>query len=202
MKTNKQKIMLLTAYAILAALVIVLQSFVSIPLGPYYVTLTLVPIMVGAILYGPACGAFLGAVFGVVVSIQVVTGAAGYYSFEMFRHLPAVTIAICMVKGTMAGLVSGLVYQPFRKKSGGLQLLGTVLSAVSCPIVNTGIFAVGLMAFYGKLVSVWTVENGYATAVAFLFIFMIGVNFLVEFAINVLLIPAVMRIIRAVKKNA
>ena len=200
MKTNKQKIMLLTAYAILAALVIVLQTFVAIPLGPYTVTLSLVPIMVGAIMYGPGCGAFLGAVFGVVVSIQVVTGAAGYYSFEMFRHLPAVTIAICLIKGTLAGLVAGFVYHPFR--NGKLRVLGTFLAAISCPIVNTGIFAIGLMAFYGKLVDVWTVENGYATAVAFLFIFMIGLNFLVEFAINVLLAPAVTRIIQAVQKNA
>ena len=53
MKSNQTKIQRLVGLAILAALVIVLQSFVAIPLGMFTVTLTLVPIMIGAILFGP-----------------------------------------------------------------------------------------------------------------------------------------------------
>ena len=74
MKDNQRK-MIYTA--MLAAVVVVLQLFVSIPLGMFTITLTLVPIMLGAILFGPTSGAFLGGVFGVVVAIQVITGAAG-----------------------------------------------------------------------------------------------------------------------------
>ena len=60
MKTNKNHVQRLVATAILAAIVIVLQLFVSIPIGIFTITLTLVPIMIGAIMFGPSCGAFLG----------------------------------------------------------------------------------------------------------------------------------------------
>ena len=45
MKTNKQNVKRLVGTAILAAIVIVLQTLVSIPLGPFTITLTLIPIM-------------------------------------------------------------------------------------------------------------------------------------------------------------
>ena len=199
MKTNKTHVQRLVGTAILAALVIVLQFFVSIPLGAFYITLTLVPIMIGAILFGPSAGAFLGAIFGVVVSIQVVTGAAGPFSFTMFEMLPVITIFLCILKGTAAGWVSGIVYKALAKKE--LKKLATILAAVACPITNTGIFCIGLTVFYKSLVDASMSEGGFANIFAFVFIGMIGLNFVVEFAVNVLLIPVVIRIINIVKKK-
>ena len=69
----------LAVLAVLTAIVIILQAAVVIPLGPFTVTLTMLPIIIGAIMYGPLGGAVLGTVFGVVVSIQVLTGAAGAF---------------------------------------------------------------------------------------------------------------------------
>lgn len=155
--------------------------------------------MIGAIMFGPKYGAFLGGVFGVVVAIQVPLGAVGLYSKMMFDYTPVITVLICLVKGVAAGWVSGLVYRAIAKFN--KPFLGTMLAAISCPIVNTGVFAVGLMTFYGKLVNQWTVENHYANAFAFLMLFMIGLNFVVEFAVNVLLAPAVIRVVEIVKKR-
>lgn len=199
MKTNKTHVQRLVGTAILAALVIVLQFFVSIPIGAFYITLTLVPIMIGAILFGPSAGAFLGAIFGVVVSIQVVTGAAGPFSFTMFEMLPVITIFLCILKGTAAGWVSGIVYKALAKKE--RKKLATILAAVACPITNTGIFCIGLTVFYKSLVDASMSEGGFANIFAFVFIGMIGLNFVVEFAVNVLLIPVVIRIINIVKKK-
>lgn len=199
MKSNRQNLNRLVGLAILAALVVVLQTLVSIPLGMFTITLTLVPIMLGAILYGPTGGAFLGAVFGVVVTIQVITGAAGLYSTLMLQHMPVVTVLLCILKGTLAGLVSGLIFKPFANRNN--RFFGTILSAISCPIVNTGIFVIGLSLFYGALMQTWTLENGYANAFTFIMLFMIGMNFVVEFAVNVLLIPVVLRVIDIVKKR-
>ena len=68
----------LTGTAVLIAVVIILQTmFGSIQLGTFTITLTMVPIIIGAILYGPLTGARLGLVVSVIVVIQVVTGAAG-----------------------------------------------------------------------------------------------------------------------------
>ena len=57
--------------ALLSAIVIVLQLLGSfIRFGPVSVSLVLIPIVVGAAMYGPAAGAVLGAVFSMVVLFQ------------------------------------------------------------------------------------------------------------------------------------
>lgn len=198
MKTT-QRTRQLVGMAALAAIIIILQVAVLIPLGPFNITLTLVPLILGAILYGPVAGAVLGAVFGVVVAIQVVTGAAGPYSFMMFELLPVITMALCVIKGAAAGWIAGLINKLLA--SINKNKLGIILATLICPIVNTGIFALGLFIFYGNLTSTWAVEEGFASIFAFVMLFMIGLNFLVEFAINVLLSPVVLRIITLVKRQ-
>ena len=195
MKDNQRK---LIYTAMFAAVVVVLQMFVSIPVGMFTITLTLVPIMLGAILFGPASGAILGGVFGVVVAIQVVTGAAGPLSSAMFLQTPIVTVVLCVLKGVAAGWVSGLIYQVFAKRE--KTKLGTVLSAIACPIVNTSIFALGLFVFYSGLINTWAIDNAFANAFTFVMVGCIGLNFLVEFAVNVLLIPVTLRMIKIVKR--
>ena len=191
-----QKTRRLVGIAALAAIIIILQTSVLIPLGPFFITLTLVPLIIGAILYGPVAGASLGAIFGVVVAIQVVTGAQGVIAFTMFEFLPVITLALCIIKGAVAGWVAGLIHKLLT--SFGKSKLGIVLATLACPIVNTGLFVIGLFLFYGKLTATWTAEYGYASIFAFIMVGMVGLNFLVEFAINVLLSPAVLRIIALV----
>ena len=76
--------------------------------------------------------------------------------------------------------------------------LGTILSAISAPLVNTGIFVAGLYIFYSSLINGFIADNGLATTYAdmtkFVFFGIVGLNFLVEFAVNVLLIPAIFQI--------
>ena len=109
MKTNKKMIQQLVGTAVLAALIVILQLVASgIKIGPFTITLSLVPIILGACLFGPASGAFLGAVFGGMVCISVVTGAdpGGHL---MFLELPVLTLVLCILKSTVAGLVAGLL---------------------------------------------------------------------------------------------
>ena len=184
--------------AMFAAVVVVLQMFVSIPVGMFTITLTLVPVMLGAILFGPASGAILGGVFGVVVAIQVITGAAGPASTTMLLQAPVVTVVLCILKGVAAGWVSGLVYQAVMKIN--KPQLAVILSAVSCPIVNTGIFCLGLTVFYNNLLNEWAIAGEFANALTFIFLGLIGLNFVIEFATNVLLIPVALRMIKIVKR--
>ncbi len=194
---NRSSIEKLVGTALLAALVLLLQLFVVIPLGAYNITLTLVPIMIGAILYGPATGALLGGVFGLTVSYQVITGMAGALSTAMLQLAPVVTITVCILKGVLAGFVAGLVYKPFANSS--KKTLGVILSAISCPLVNTGIFVSALFVFYYDLMVQYAAENAFAGAVAFIFVGIVGLNFVVEFVINVLLIPLVLRLMAILK---
>ena len=73
MNTNENKnhatVVKMVTLALLAALVVVLQTVASsIKFGPIPITLTLVPIVIGAILYGPSAGALLGAISGLLKS--------------------------------------------------------------------------------------------------------------------------------------
>lgn len=193
MKRNDPKLITLVSTAILTAVLAVLQVFVSIPIGIFTITLSLVPIIIGAIMYGPKAGAFLGGAFGVIVAIQVVTGAAGVLSFAMFQLRPFVTMALCVLKGIAAGLVPGVIYAALKKSNHSK--LGVILSAISAPIVNTGIFVGGLFIFYYDLMADFAAQNAFAGAVSFIFVGIVGLNFVVEFAVNVALIPLVLRLI-------
>ena len=65
MKTNTKKI---AGVGLLSAIVVVLQLLGSfIHFGPFSISLVLIPIVVGASLYGALSGAWLGLVFGITV---------------------------------------------------------------------------------------------------------------------------------------
>ncbi len=194
--STKARTQRMVSLAVLAAIVIILAVAVAIPLGPLTITLTMVPIIIGAILYGPAGGAFLGLVFGIVVTIQVITGAAGAFSTELLTLNPAATILVVLLKGTAAGFLAGIFFKVFGKFN---FYLGVVMAAIIAPITNTGIFSIACLTIFRSLV-VSMLGSDTGVFMAFITAF-VGVNFLVEFTINVALTPVVVRIIRIVKKS-
>ena len=184
----------MVSLALLAALVIVLQTVASnIKVGPIPITLTLVPIVIGAVLYGPGAGALLGATFGLVTAVAGLTGYdAGTHA--LIQASPVWTILTCFVKATAAGWVAGLVYRALRKK----QTLGCVLAAMSAPVVNTGIFLLAMTTVLRSSLEAWA---GGTDMVYYVFVVLTGVNFLVEFGVNAVLSAAIARIVKAVAKS-
>ena len=196
---NKKRIEMLAGTAILSALVVVLQLFASgVKIGPVSFTFSLVPIVLGAVLYGPLPGAFLGGVFGAVVTVATVTGA-DIGAYMMFEKLPVLTVALCLIKGIAAGLASGLICRAFDKR--GHRLFGIFVAAVACPIVNTGIFCVALLAFYRDVATIWMGSTTYSDLFVYVLLGIVGVNFLVELAVNVIFAPGIERVIYAVRKR-
>lgn len=192
-KTSK-----LVGTAILMAIVVVLQSVASsIRIGPFTITLALVPIMIGAIIYGPISGASLGAAFGAVVCYAVITGA-DIGGNLMLQQNAIITILVCILKSTVAGYVAGIVAGAFAKC--GKLTLGTVLAAVLCPLINTGILCVTMLAVFGELVATWAQGAGFSSNISYIILSMVGVNFLVELLINIVFVPTITHIIKAVKK--
>lgn len=198
MNTNENKnhatVVKMVTLALLAALVVVLQTVASsIKFGPIPITLTLVPIVIGAILYGPSAGALLGAIFGLVTAVA---GLTGYDpgTQALIQASPVWTILTCFVKATAAGWVAGLVYRALHKK----QTLGCVLSAMSAPIVNTGIFLLAMSTVLRTSLVAWAAG---ADLVYYVFVTLTGVNFLVEFGVNAVLSAAIARIVKAVTKK-
>ncbi len=173
--------------SILGGLVAIL-SLIKIPLGQFSITFALIPLVVGAILFGPKGGAFLGLIMGIVI---LFVDAAYFFAFNPFG-----TIVTVLLKSTCAGFVSGLVYNLFKKK----QFLGIILSSISAPIVNTLVFFLGCLIFFYPLVQQDASQVG-KDVLVYILTFYIGLNFVVEFTINCVLAPSVVYIINVISNN-
>lgn len=198
MKTN-QKILRMVELAMLAAIIVVLQQIV-IPLpGGLTLSLVLIPIVVGAVLFGPAAGALLGGVFGIVVTFLVMTARAGELSTMMWVANPVVTALVCILKGVASGFVAGLIALAFKKR----EFIGIVLAAAAAPIVNTGIFLLGMLTVFRDVMMTFAANLGMNSvgAVYFAVVVLVGVNFIIEFAANIILSPSIAAIVRAVRKT-
>ena len=182
------KIKRMVGIAILSAIVVILQLLGSfIKFGPVSISLVLVPIVVGAAMYGATAGAALGGVFAIVVLLQPDT--ALFYGISVIG-----TVVTVLVKGILAGWVSGTIFQALSKKN---KWIAVGLAAAVCPIVNTGCFVIGCRLFFWDALA----EMGGGNALVFLITVMIGFNFLAEFVANVICSPVIVRILHAVKRN-
>ncbi len=193
MKTNnKNTVLTLTYGGILTALVIVLQLLGNfIRFGAFQVSLVLVPIVLGAALCGKMMGAWLGLVFGAVVLLN--GDAALFYAF----NVPG-TIITVLLKGILCGLITGIVYEWIAKKN---QTAAIFTAAVVCPLVNTGVFTLGCYTFFLKSLPdiASTIGAVFENTTAFVFLVLIGANFLFELGVNVILSPTVVRLLKVVK---
>ena len=81
--------------------------------------------------------------------------------------------------------------------------LGIVLAAAAAPIVNTGIFLLGMLTVFRGVMQEFAdkIGMGGTTIIYFAVIVLVGVNFLVEFAANLICSPAIVRVVDAVEKS-
>ena len=176
---------------IFTAIVVVLQLLGSfIRLGMFSISLVLVPIVVGAAVYGWVAGLWLGFAFGVAVLLS--GDASAFLAIS-----PLGAVATVLVKGALAGLISGLVYHLLEKR----RTLAVIVSAVVCPVVNTGVFLLGCRLFFMEAIAGWATELGFANAGSYIIYGLVGGNFLVELAVNVVLGPVIVRLIGLGKKK-
>lgn len=187
--TSTQKLVL---GAILTAVVVILQFMGAfIHLGPFSISLVLIPIVIGSAICGTAMGAWLGLVFGVIV---LVSGDAGAF-FAV--NVPG-TIITVISKGILCGIASGLAYHIFSKIN---NVLGVVVAAIACPVVNTGVFLVCCYTFFYDVLVDWAMTAGFSSDISKYMIFgLVGANFLAELLINIILSPVIVRILQ-IKKN-
>lgn len=186
---NKTKSMV--GVGLFTAIVAVLQFLGGgIKFGVFSISLVLVPIVVGSAVYGWKAGAWLGFAFGLAVLLS--GDAAAFMVVD-----PVATVLVVLVKGTVCGLVAGVVYQLLEKYNKVLAVFG---AAVICPIVNTGIFLLGCQLFFLETVAEWGASLGYENAAAYMFLGLAGGNFITELVVNIVLGPVIVRLIKIGKK--
>lgn len=169
---------------LLLAVMIILQVIGNhVAIGPVSLNLSLIPIAIGAIIYGPLAGLFLGVVNGVFCIFAPSTLA-------LFIPISVIgTIFTCVLKTGIAGLVSGLLFKLLGKKN---QTVAIIICSLIVPILNTGIFASFALIFFRSLLNDISSDGNIYSA---LFLAMIGWNFILEFGSCSVLSPIVVRLV-------
>ena len=186
----------LTGIAVLLAFVIVFQMLGGVlKIGTTSLSLVLVPIVLGGMLFGVRAGAILGFSFGLITLIY---GIAGWdpFTLVLLTEHPIITSLLCLGKGTAAGACSAAVFKLLKGKN---EWVATIVSSAVAPVVNTGLFVLGALLMSDTL-SAHFVADG-MTVFYFLTIICAGVNFLVELAINLVASPVIYRVVGVVKRT-
>ena len=194
--TNSQNVKKLVGLATLTALVVGLQFLSNyVSFGSVSITLALIPIAMGAILYGPLAGLFLGLVMGGIV-LSAPSTIAVFMPINV-----GMTIVLCLLKTGLAGLVSGLLFKLFAKiakkqtetnKKKVLFAAGIIIAALVVPVINTGLFIVGAVLFFSEPFG--GTFAGIVSAV-------ITTNFLIEFLVSALLSPALVTLVQVLTRQ-
>lgn len=191
---------------VLLALVLVLQlALGTVSIGQVQLNFSLIPIVLGAILLGPIAGALLGFISGVIILAQLIT-VPTLFNTTLWTYNPVVTTLICLLKTTVAGGVAGILFKVVAKKS---ELGATFVAAGIVPVINTGLFILGCLCMSGtigifrdELSAIEGFEN-FAGMNVFVFI-LVGIvtfNFFLEFALNLVLAPAIHRVVLVTEKQ-
>ena len=187
---NTQKLVLLALFTAVVAVLSYFGGFIKIG-GLASISLTLIPVVLGAALLGPKAGAWLGAVSGAVFFLT----ADAVFWLGLSVHGTIITV---MVKGIVAGLLAGLTYKLLK---GVNPYLAVIVSAIVCPTVNTSIFLLGCLIFFVDTVTAGAVAEGMSVG-GYLIVFFVGLNFVFELLLNILVSPALFRIIKLGKKES
>ncbi|MBQ8195441.1 MAG: ECF transporter S component [Oscillospiraceae bacterium] len=185
---NKFDVRKLTGLALLTAIVVVLQLLTTAVAraGMFSFTIALVPIVVGAALYGWKSGAWLGFVFACLTLLD----AGAFFAIS----IPG-TIITCIVKGTMAGLMAGVMYKLIEKKN---KFIAVLVAAIIAPIMNSGFFVLGCLLFFADFAKQLA---GDTNVLVFILVGFVGINFFIELGVNLVLSPTIVKLIRIGKKT-
>ncbi len=191
MERKKMSTRTMVLGALLTALVVVLQFMgAAIRFGTFSISLVLIPIVIGAVTCGKSIGAWLGFVFGVAVL------ASGDASPFMAVNV-AGTIITVLAKGTLCGFMAGAVYQLVNKLI-NKEYFSAVVSALICPVINTGVFLLGCKLFFMEIITTWA---GGTDVGKYMIFVLVGGNFLFEMAVNIIFAPVIVQLLKIVNKG-
>ena len=163
---------------LLLALEIIFQLIGNyLQIGPANINLSLVPVVMAGILGGPISAAILGFFNGILALLSPST--IGFF----MPMSPAGTVVVCLLKCTLAGVISSFVYHLLKKH---ITAHGaTPVAAALVPIINTGLFILGSFIFFRD----WIFADGRNAldAWGYILLAVVGWNFLIEFFSTIVL---------------
>lgn len=148
--------------------------------GGLSITLLSVPVVIGAIVMGPATGAVLGLAFGVTSLIQC-------FGLEPFGTAlmginPVGTILTCLVPRVAMGFLTGVIFVIFSRMD-KKKLLSFAATSLLGALFNTVFFMTFLVLFFYQTDFIQKIVAGMGTGSVFSFILaFVGINGLIEAA--------------------
>lgn len=191
-KFDRNKTVKLTTAGILTAVVIIFQFIgASIKFGTFSVSLVLIPIVIGAALCGKGVSTWLGLVFSIVVLLS--GDAAAFLAID-----PLGTVITVILKGSLAGFVGGFAFELLKKVN---TYFAVIISAILVPLTNTGVFLIGCRLFFFDTIKEWAIGLGFENAFTYMIVGLVGVNFIFELVINIVLSPSVVGAVNTLSKK-
>ncbi len=191
-KFDRNKTVRLTTAGILTAVVIIFQFIgASIKFGTFSVSLVLIPIVIGAALCGKYVSTWLGLVFSVVVLLS--GDASAFLAID-----PLGTVITVLLKGSLAGFVGGFAFELLQKVN---TYFAVIISAILVPVTNTGIFLIGCKLFFFETIKEWAFGLGFENAFTYMIVGLVGMNFIFELVINIVLSPSVVGVVKMLSKK-
>ncbi len=184
----------------LAMLVALLMIFCFTPIGflkigIVEITFNMIPIVIGAIVIGPAAGAFLGALFGAASFWQCFGQSA--FGVLLFGVNPFFTAIICFVPRILAGLLPALIFRAMTRKKDSITAY--FVAAAVGSLTNTVLFVGGFCLLFKDTMLGMASDKGLSPlafiATAFL------LNAAVELVANTAIATAVSKAVTKAEKS-
>lgn len=183
---------------VLIALTIVLQLFASaVPIGTITLNFSLVPMALGAMLLGAAGGGILGFVSGAITFINCALLGREPLTAYLFQQSPVILTVVCFGKTTVAGVAAGFIFGALKKIN---ITVGAVVSSIALPVINTGLYVLGMVILYPHVAAALSIESG-ARVVFEAVLTLIWLNSVLEIAVSGICAPALATVIRVVEKS-
>ena len=69
------------------------------------------------------------------------------------------------------------------------------------PVTNTGIFLLGCRLFFFETIKEWGIGLGFENTATYMIVGLVGINFIFELAINIVLAPTVVGVVKTLSKK-
>lgn len=177
-RTNLKK---MTELAIFISIILVMKltGLSSIPVGPLVMTLTMIPIAIGAMLLGPVEGAVLGFIYGLTSLYDAVTGASAMTHF-FFQISPVNTVILCVLVRTLVGFLTGIIFKAV-KKIDKKKFICYYVGGLAAPMINTTLFMGYIVLVFYKTEYIQNLVTKLGAVNPFMFIvLLVGIQGMLE----------------------
>ena len=173
---------------ILALTVVAFQILTSLGLfGLPPVAIAIVPITLGAVIYGFEGAILLGTVYGITSIITGLTFDQTYFGAFFDTNWIAVSVSF-LLKGVAAGVIAALIFKGLKNIN---RYMAMAISSIAAPVVNTVVVLLTTPFYISTIEEVGAIKN--YEFVDFVVNAIILEGFLPELLVNILLVVLLMK---------